>query len=213
MYQQYPRITKATPVAPNNKAQFSVLSPKTVKNMMKSSGSGISGFEKYQLKANPSKHHESRNSSDRKLVNYLNSLQPEGSKSKEDLRYVPVENISLFDESHAPMSARNPQPSGALSTQKHPRAGVSLTSLSFVKNFRLLTIFKKWASHARRQKYLAKRQQLADNLPWAKPYFSKYIKSVIEPLNEVKHCSPLIEVRPKNVYSRKNNGFLGFVVQ
>ena len=58
-----------------------------------------------------------------------------------------------------------------------------------------------------------KRQQLADNLPWGKSYFAKLIPGAILPLNEVKYCSPLIEVRTKNVYNKKNNGFHGFIIQ
>lgn len=142
MYQQYPRMTKTTQIAPDNKAQFSVLSPKTVKNMMKTSGGGISGFDKYQLKVNPSKHHEPSNSSDRKLVNYLNSLQADDSKNKEDLRYVPVENISLFDDSQAPMSARVPKTEGMISTQKKPHYSQSLSSISIIKNFKVIKVFK-----------------------------------------------------------------------
>lgn len=36
---------------------------------------------------------------------------------------------------------------------------------------------------------------------------------IILPLNEIKHCSPLIEVRTKNVYNKKSNGFHGFIIQ
>lgn len=147
MYQQYPRMTKTTQIAADNKAQFSVLSPKTVKNMMKTSGGGISGFDKYQLKVNPSKHHEPSNSSDRKLVNYLSSLQAEGSKNKEDLRYVPVENISLFDDHQAPMSARVPKTEGMISSQKQPYLGQSLNSIPFIRNFKVISVFKKWAAY------------------------------------------------------------------
>ena len=212
MYQQYPRMTKTSQVPTNARSsQFSALSPKTVKNMMKSN-TGISGIEKYQTRANPSKN-EVRGSSDRKYANYFNSLASEGTKSKEDLRYVPVENISLFDDSNAPLSARNPKHTGSMKTFRHSNVESVLQSMKFFKNFKFLRVFKQWSGYCRRKKYLAKRQQLANNLPWARPYFSNYIPGFLEPLNEVRFCSPLLEIKSKNIYDKKYNGHEGFIIQ
>lgn len=147
MYQQYPRMTKTGQIPQHSSGQFSALSPKTVKNMMKSSSSGIVGFEKYQMKANPSKHADMRTSNDRKMASYLHSLASDGSKSKEDLRYVPVENISLFDDTHAPLSARNPKTSGGLNPSQYVNLSASLKAIPFVRNFKFLMVFKKWAAY------------------------------------------------------------------
>jgi hypothetical protein len=174
MYQQYPKMTKTGPVGSNTSRganQFSALSPKTVKNMIKTSSGAISGFDKYQLNPNPSKHSELKNPSDRKLANYLNSLASEGTKSKEDLRYVPVENISLFDEASAPLSARNPRNTGSMKQFAQTSTSKSLSNLKTIKYFKAIKVFKKWAGYVRRKKYLEKRQQVADKLAWAKPYF------------------------------------------
>lgn len=213
MYQQYPKMTKTTQIGAQNRTQFSALSPKTVKNIMKTSNSGISGFEKYQMKANPSKYSDARASKDKRMAGYLNNLASEGSKSKEDLRYVPVENISLFDDSNVPMSARNPKITSGLYSQRSNNIDAALQNIGFIRNFRIIKIFKFWAAQSRRQKYLYKRQQLAEKLPWGKPYFAQYITSVIEPLNEIRYCSPLVEIKSKNVYSKKSNGHQGFILQ
>lgn len=144
MYQQYPKMTKTSQISSNSRNnQFSALSPKNVKNMMKTSG-GISGFDKYQLKANPSKHHDSRNSTDRKLASYINSLASEGTKSKEDIRYVPVENISLFEDSNAPLSART---TGREKDIGYSSVFKKLAQNNFFRNFRAIKIFKQWSAY------------------------------------------------------------------
>ena len=212
MYHKYPRMTKNTLVPANARSsQFNALSPKTVKNMIKLN-SGISGIDKYQTKANPSKK-EIRGSSDREYVNYFKSLASEGTKSKEDLRYVPVENISLFDYSNAPLSARNPKITGSMKTFRNPNVESVIQSMKFFKNFKFIKVFKQWSGYCRKKKYLTKRQQLANSLPWTRPYFSNYISSFIEPLNEVRFCSPLLEIKAKNIYDKKYNGHEGFIIQ
>lgn len=50
-------------------------------------------------------------------------------------------------------------------------------------------------------------------MPWSKPYFAQYIPGIVEPLNEIRYCSPLVEVKQKNVYNKKSNGYQGFIVQ
>ena len=205
-------MTKTTHVPPNvRSSQFSALSPKTVKNMIKSN-SGILGIDKYQTISNPSKN-EIRGSSDRRYAHYFNSIASDGTKSKEDLRYVPVENISLFNDSNAPLSARNPKISGSMKVLKNPDVESVIQSMKFFKNFKIIKVFKQWSGYCRRKKYLTKRQQLADSLPWARPYFSNYISSFIEPLNEIRFCSLLFEIRPKNIYDKKYNGHEGFIIQ
>jgi hypothetical protein len=157
MYQQYPKMTKTAQVGQQSKTQFSALSPKTVKNIMKTSSSGITGFEKYHMKANPSKYSDARASKDKRMAGYLNSLASEGSKSKEDLRYVPVENISLFDDSNMPLSARNPKVTGGLYSQRSNNIESALQNIRFIRNFKVIKVFKFWAAQSRRQTYLNKR--------------------------------------------------------
>lgn len=48
---------------------------------------------------------------------------------------------------------------------------------------------------------------------WARPYFIPFAENIIEPLNEIRFCSPLIEAKLKNVYDKKYNGHEGFIVQ
>ena len=126
-----------------NRPQFNALSPKTMKSkLMKSSGNGISGIEQYQRMTNPSKYSESRASNDKRMISYLNTLASDGSRSKEDHKFIPVENISLFDDSKAPLSARNPRISGGFYSQQNASSGISLKNNNFIKNFRILRIFK-----------------------------------------------------------------------
>jgi len=213
MYQQYPRMTKTNNISGHSRGQYSALSPKTHKNMMKTSSSAISGFEKYQLKANPSKSGDSKSSKERKMTNYLHSLASEGSRSKEDLKFVPVENISLFDDSHVPISARNPQNTGLLSSRNFANVGEAISSLKFFRYFKIIKLFKNWSGYCRRQNYQRKRQQLAQNLPWGKPFFIPFISGAIEPLNDIRYCSPLVEIKQKNVYTKKLKGHEGFILQ
>jgi hypothetical protein len=179
---------------------------------MKSSAGAISGFSKYQMKVNPSKH-DTRGTTDKKFNSYLVGMDSEGSKSKEDLRYVPVENISLFEGSNAPLSARNQRSTAKISTNKIQNIGPSLFSIPFVRNFKYLKVFKKWIRYTKRQRYLKKRRLLAERLPWSKHHFANFIPSIIEPLNEIKYCSPLIDKKTKNVYTKEKNSYLGFIAQ
>ena len=169
---------------PVNRSQFKTFSPKT---MMKTSSVGISDFGKYQMMTKPSKHSEVRAPADKRVTSYINSLASDGSKSKEDLRFVPVENISLFDDSSAPLSARNPRISSGLSTHQHLNVGTELYKINFMRNFRLIKVFKNWASVTRRQKYLERRAKLAQKLPWGKQFFTHLISSAIVPLNEIRY--------------------------
>lgn len=208
MYQKYPRMTKTGSMGYASKGP-TALSPKISKNVK---SSGISGMDKYMLKVNPSKISDSRG--DRKMTNYPHSLgSAEGSRSKEDLRYVPVENISLFDETNIPLSARNPQNVGGLSSHKVSNASNFISQIRFFRYFKIIKLFKVWSGYTRRQKYLRKRVELAQNLPWGKQFFIPFISGAIEPLNEIRYCSPLIEVKSKNIYTKKNDGHKGFLVQ
>jgi hypothetical protein len=181
MYQKYPRMTKTGSMGYSSRGQSSALSPKITKQVKTS---GISGMEKYMLKVNPSKISDSRG--DKKMINYPHSLGSEGSKSKEDLRYVPVENISLFDEANIPLSARNPQNTRGLSL-KISNVGSIISQIKFFRYFKIIKLFKVWSGYTRKQKYIKKRIELAQNLPWGKQFFVPFISGAIEPLNEIRY--------------------------